>query len=119
MKIKEIIKNKNFSIDCDLITNDNNLQFVIKLDPNEEVECVYYWYDHLTRGTVAVNQIEKSLKDKNWDVFSQYFYNMLAHKCTLPDSITVFLKSNNTIVGFLKMNEETIGLLDWSEYECG
>lgn len=119
MKIKEVIKNKNFSIDCDLIINDNNSQFVIKLDPNEEIECVYYWYDHLTRGSVAVDQIEKSLKDKNWDVFSQYFYNMLTHKCTLPDSITVFLKSNNTIVGTLKMNEETIGLLNWSEYECG
>ena len=119
MKIKELIKNKDFYLNNDLITNDNNSQFVIKLDPNEEIECVYYWYDHLTRGTVAVNQIEKSLKDKNWDTFSQYFYNMLAHKCTLPDNITVFLKSNNTIVGILKMNEETIRLLNWSEYECG
>lgn len=119
MKIKEIIKNKNFSIDCDLITNDNNLQFVIKLDPNEEVECVYYWYDHLTRGTVAVNQIEKSLKNKDWNSFSQYFYNMLVHQCTLPDSIMVFSKSDSTIVGTLTMNEDTIKLLDWSEYECG
>lgn len=119
MKIKELIKNKDFFINNDLIINDNNLQFIIKLNPNEEVECVYYWYDHLTRGSVAVNHIEKSLKDKNWDAFSQYFYNMLVHKCTLPNNIMVFSKSDNTILGTLTMNENTIKLLDWSEYECG
>ena len=122
MKIKDLIKNKSFSInqDCfELITNDNGIQLTINLDPNEEIECVYYWYDHLTRGNIAVNQIENSLKNKDWDKFSEYFYNILTHRCTLPDNIIVFSKSNNTIVGTLTMNEDTIKLLDWSEYECG
>ena len=119
MKVKELIHNKDFSINNDLIINDNDLQFIVKLNPNEEIENIYYWYDHLTRGSVAVNQIEKSLRDKNWEVFSQYFYDMLTHKCTLPNNIIVFLKSDGTIIGSLKMNEETIKLLDCSEYECG
>ena len=119
MKVKELIQNNDFTINNDLIINDNDLQFIIRLNPNEETKNIYYWYDHLTRGSVAVNEIEKSLRDKNWEVFSQYFYDMLAHKCTLPNDITVFLKSNGTIIGSLKMNEETIKLLDHSEYECG
>ena len=91
----------------------------VAIDVNEEVEFVYYWYDHLTRGTKAVEEIEKALNNKNWKLFSKYFYNQDIHKCTLPLHITVFPKFEDYILGYLEMNEKNIELLTWSEYECG
>ena len=127
MKVIDIIKRKDFHINQELIdqssikiTKDNiNANLTIALNMNEDVECIYYWYDHLTRETIAVNEIVQSLNDKNWDVFSQYLYNKKPHKCTLPNQITVFLEATCQILGELEINEETIQFLTYSEYECG
>ena len=127
MKVIDIIKRKDFHINQELIeqssikiTKDNiNANLTIALNMNEDVECIYYWYDHLTRGTIAVNEIVQSLNDKNWDVFSQYLYNKKQHKCTLPNQITVFLGTTCQILGKLEINEETIQFLTYAEYECG
>ena len=91
----------------------------VAINVNEEVEFVYYWYDHLTRGTTAVEEIETALNNKDWKLFSKYFYNQDIHKCTLPLHIAVFPKSEDYILGYLEMNEKNIELLTWSEYECG
>ncbi len=127
MKIIDIIKHKNFHMSETLIdkssikitTDGISSKATVAINVNEEVEMVYYWYDHLTRGSVAVNEIEESLKNKNWELFSQYFYNIKSHKCSLPNTIVVFPKSEEYILGYLDMNENTIALLTWSEYECG
>ena len=91
----------------------------VAINVNEEVEFVYYWYDHLTRGTKAVEEIEKALDNKDWKLFSKYFYNQDIHKCTLPLHIIIFPKSEDYILGYLEMNEKNIELLTWAEYECG
>ena len=59
-----------------MVINNNSIEFILKekLDLEEEVEFVYYWYDHLTRGTVAVENIEKSLNNKDWNTFSKYYF---------------------------------------------
>ena len=91
----------------------------VAINVNEEAEFVYYWYDHLTRGTKAVEEIEKALDNKDWKLFSKYFYNQDIHKCTLPLHIIIFSKSEYYILGYLEMNEKNIELLTWAEYECG
>ena len=127
MKVIDIIRRKDFHINQELIDQSNikitkdgiDANLTIALNMNEDVECIYYWYDHLTRGTIAVNEIVQSLNDKNWDIFSQYLYNKKQHKCTLPNQITVFLGTTCQILGDLEINEETIQFLTYAEYECG
>lgn len=127
MKVIDIVKRKDFYINQDLINQSSikitkegiSANLTMAFNVNEEVECVYYWYDHLTRGTPATIEIDRSLKDKNWAIFSQYLYNKKHHKCTLPNHITVFLTSECQILGELELNEETIQFLNWAEYECG
>lgn len=123
MKISEAITNKYFLLNPEFskykIENNTVYLDIPQLDLCEEVECVYYWYDHLTRGSKAVKEIEQSLEDKNWNVFSKYLYKEIPHKCTLPNYITVFSKTGDYILGELKINEETIQFLNWAEYECG
>lgn len=127
MTILEVIKLDGFRMSENLIdqssikiTKDGiTVNAKVAINVNEEVEFVYYWYDHLTRGTVAVEEIERALNNKDWKLFSKYFYNQNIHKCTLPLHIIVFPKSEDYILGYLEMNEKNIELLTWSEYECG
>ena len=111
MKFSEILTNKNFTL-CEKFSSD-----IIKVSKDSEVECIYYQYDHLTRGSESFNNIVASLSDKNWEKFSLYFENKEKHFCTLPQDIAVFVKDE--LLGHLIMNEETIQLLTYSEYECG
>lgn len=111
MKFSEILINKNFIL-CDEFSIDTITTF-----KDSEVECIYYWYDHLTRGTESFNNILASLNDKDWKKFCLYFENKEKHFCTLPQDIAVFVK--NKLLGHLRMNKETIQLLTHSEYECG
>ena len=74
MRIFDIIKNRNFNINSEigevLINNLDQIQIIFpNLNANEEVECIYYWYDHLTRGSQAVKDIETSLSTHNWELF--------------------------------------------------
>lgn len=125
MTILEVIKLDGFHMSESLIDQSSikitkeQIKAKIAINVNEEVDFVYYWYDHLTRGTKAVEEIEKALNNKNWKLFSKYFYNQDIHKCTLPPYITVFPKSEDYILGYLEMNEKNIELLTCSEYECG
>lgn len=125
MRIEEIISKKdfhfNFSEYCMIEANDNNLFVVMKekIDPSEEVEFMYYWYDHLTRGSQAVKNIKKSLEDKDWEVFSKYYYDEVPHKCTLPTEIVVYSKKTNKLIGHLTLNKNTFSFINNSEYECG
>lgn len=127
MTILEAIKLEGFHMSESLIdqssikiTKDGiQANAKVAINVNEEVEFVYYWYDHLTRGTTEVEEIEMALNNKNWKLFRKYFYNQDIHKCTLPLHITVFPKSEDYILGYLEMNEKNIELLTWSEYECG
>lgn len=127
MTILEAIKLEGFHMSENLIdqssikiTKDGiKANAKVAINVNEEVEFVYYWYDHLMRGTTAVEEIETALNNKDWKLFKKYFYNQDIHKCTLPIHITVFPKSGDYVLGYLEMNEKNIKLLTWSEYECG
>ena len=60
MKIKEIIQNPNFMLNTEFLKYkilENKIEVTLELDPNKEVECIYYWYDHLTRGSSITNNI--------------------------------------------------------------
>ena len=119
MTILEVMKLDGFRMSENLIdqssikiTKDGiTANAKVAINVNEEVEFVYYWYDHLTRGTVAVEEIERALNNKDWKIFSKYFYNQNIHKCTLPLHIIVFPKSEDYILGYLEMNEKNIELL--------
>lgn len=122
MKAIEIITRKDF------IFNPNLVKFTAKEDkviadisiiPEEEVECWYYWYDHLTRGSKAVKDIETALNTHNWRLFEQYLYNEVPHHCTLPYEMVVFSKMSGEILGHLALSKETMPFIQHSEYECG
>lgn len=122
MIIADIIKNNYFYINKDLIEIKEvagKLEVIFKCNLKDEVDCVYYWYDHLTRGSKEVQDIETALENKDWALFSLYYLNLKPHNCTLPNTITVFSKETGDIIGDLAMNDKTIQLLSYSEYECG
>ena len=81
-KVKDVIKNKNFHLCSDLIDR-NSLHITSSsisaylntcLDVEEEIECVYYWVDHLYRITApdTINEINTSLNTHNWETFKKY-----------------------------------------------
>lgn len=128
MTIKEVFQLDGFDINgqdlfdlSSMVINNNSANITLKekLELDEEVEFVYYWNDHLTRGTYAVENIEKSLNNKDWNTFSKYYFDELPHKCTLPSAITIFTQKESILLGYVHMNENTMKYLTCSEYECG
>lgn len=128
MTIKEVFQLDNFNINTQdvfdlssVVINNNSINFTFKekLDLEEKVEFIYYWYDHLTRGSIAVENIEKSLNNKDWNTFSKYYFDELPHMRTLPSTIAIFTKKENILLGHIYINENTIKYLTHSEYECG
>ena len=128
MTIKEVFRLDSFDVNArdlfdlsSMVINNNSVNITLKekLDLDEEVEFVYYWYDHLTRGTVAAENIEKSLNNKDWNLFSKYYFDELPHKCALPSTIAIFTQKESILLGHVHMNENTMKYLTYSEYECG
>lgn len=123
MTVKTIMSDKNFIINPTLLdytnANEKGIPFYDDIDMYDETECIYYWYDHLTRGTYPFIYIEVSLKTKDWKTFSEYYYNRIKHHCTLPESIAIFIKGKSTLLGHLRLDESTFQLIDYDEYECG
>lgn len=98
---------------------ENKIETTLELDPNKEVECIYYWYDHLTRGSSTTIDINNSLNEKNWEQFKKYLYDEIKHQCTLPDVMTVFETDSNNLIGHIILNENTMEFMTYNEYECG
>ena len=128
-KVKDVIKNKNFHLCSDLIDR-NSLHITSSsisaylntcLDVEEEIECVYYWVDHLYRITApdTINEINTSLNTHNWETFKKYYYIDTKTPYELPTEMAVFTKNTNILIGHLGLNQETFNLITWAEYECG
>lgn len=124
MKIKDVITNPSFYVNTRLgvfsIQDDSKIVLNFPdIQPDEDVEFVYYWYDHLTRGSQAVEDIENSLKEHNWHVFSKYYFDEIKHECDLPCEIVVFSTNTSDLIGHMRLNENTFNLITYAEYECG
>lgn len=122
MKIKEIIQNPNFMLNTEFLKYkilENKIEATLDLDPNKEVECIYYWYDHFTRGSLITTNIINSLDEKNWEQFKKYLFDEIEHECTLPDVMAVFENDSSNLIGHIILNKNTMEFMVYNEYECG
>lgn len=129
MKVLDILNHKSFHFNQDLVKQSSisisetgiDAKLNIALNVNEEVECIYYWYDHLYRtiNPKVVNEINTALNSHDWDTFKQYFDVNIKTPYTLPKEIMVFTKNTNILIGHLDFTKETFDLIALAEYECG
>lgn len=129
MKVIDALRHKDFQINSDLINQSSirvsedgiDAKLTVTLDVNEEVDCNYYWYDHLYRtiNPKALGTITLSIATHDWDTFKLYYYNNIKTPCTLPDGFAIFTKDTDILLGHMDLNEETFQYITFNEYECG
>lgn len=129
MKVIDILNHKDFHFNQSLIEQssirisdksiDANLN--IALNTNEEIECIYYWYDHLYRkiNPKALGTIQISIQNHEWETFQLYYLNKIQTPCDLPNEFVIFTKDTDILLGHMDLNEETFKFITFNEYECG
>lgn len=129
MKVIDVLNHKNFHFNQDLVNQssirianngiDANLN--VTLNVNEEVECLYYWYDHLYRtvNPRVLGTIQLAIQEHEWETFKLYYLNQIQTPCDLPNEFVVFTKDTDILLGHMDLNEETFKLITFNEYECG
>lgn len=124
MKLKEIIELDEFKPNRNFwkyeFKNGEYLRLVPKeqINQDNEVEIVYFWYDHLYRNSIPdiVYNLDSIIRNNEWMKFYE-IKEKYGNKLTLPDEASIFI--NNRIIGTLKLTYTTFQYITHSEYECG
>lgn len=122
MKLKEVVQLMEFTPSKMLWHYElDGTQLVLKTDktlnPEDEVEVDYYWYDHLYRDSLPiVHEIDNLIKENKWTEFCEV-QEKYGKKLTLPDEASIWV--NGECIGDLYLTYNTFPLITHSEYECG
>lgn len=123
MTVKEILEMGIEISSENFIYDSINNQYLLnkEIQPEAKVDLTYYWYDHLSRIKYPnqIKEIDKSIKEHNWDTFSKYYFEENKIPITLPSFVDVSIDNTNIFLGHAFLNEKIFKEITYSEYECG